>query len=205
LASDITEVLAANKAIERFRGFRHMVNFNPTNDAEVTTDLLKDPLVKANFKVLEEADVSFELHLNPWQYPDALEILKTVPNLRVIIDHRGRPSLADLNGEAYLAGMKLFAALPNVHFKVSFFGFSTPTRNAAELALVVEKAQACINLFTPQRCMFATNFPVDNHVDFGAWTMKDLEKTFTDIAAPFSAEERAYLWCGTALTVYRMN
>ena len=45
MGADITDTLKANKAIDRFRGFRHLINFNPTCDAEVSTDLLKDPIV----------------------------------------------------------------------------------------------------------------------------------------------------------------
>ena len=126
---------------------------------------------------------------------------------------RGRHDDEAVDEEAALPPLRLIrghrtlepAALPNVHLKVSFFGSTTPTRDEKELALVVQKAQECIRIFTPHRCMFASNLPVDNHADFGSWTMKDLEKTFLDIAAPFTPEECAYLWRDTALTVYRMN
>ena len=71
MTSDISQFLEENKKVARFRGFRHMVNWNPSNDAEVVTDMLKDPQVKENLKRLEEADVTFELHLNPHQYGEA--------------------------------------------------------------------------------------------------------------------------------------
>ena len=53
--------------------------------------------------------------------------------------------------------------------------------------------------------MFATNFPVDNADVFSAWTMKDMLKTFHEIANNFKPEEQARLWRETALEAYRMQ
>ena len=53
--------------------------------------------------------------------------------------------------------------------------------------------------------MFATNFPVDAGSSFSSWTMKDLLKTFHELAKDFSPEDQARLWRETALEVYRMK
>ena len=70
---------------------------------------------------------------------------------------------------------------------------------------MIAKSIELIKLFTPQRCMFATNFPVDNADIFGTWTMKDMLKTFHAIAKDFTPEEQARLWRETALEAYRMK
>ena len=166
MAADITETLKQNKTLPRFRGFRNILNWDPAlgdkqwPDTEVVTNRFLDDKVKANFKALEEADVTYELHLNPLQYQSAADVLDTVPNLRVIINHRGTPNNIDQNkSEEYWNGMKRFAAMPNVYMKISFFARTDPKWEDPDYML--QASIDLVKLFTPKKCMFATNFPVD--------------------------------------------
>jgi len=202
MQSDITEIVSACKKMTKFRGFRNLLNFEPTVDAEVTSNRFVEEAVITNFKKLEAEDVSFELHLNPSQYEDAAKVLEACPKLRVIIDHCGSPFMEHLQGEAYWAGMKRFAALPNVHIKISFFGRINPAWDQFEY--VIGKCKELIKIFTPQRSMFATNFPVDCMECFGSWTMTRLLTVFNSIAEDLSEEEKKWLFHDTALKVYRM-
>ena len=153
---------------------------------------------------MEEADVTFELHLNPCQYASAADVLETVPKLRVIIDHRGTPNDIDqLKSDEYWNGIKRFATLPNVFMKISFFARTDPKWENGDF--VLEKSLDLIKLFTPQRCMFASNFPVDVTEQCGSWTSKGLFEAFATLAKEFTAEERACLYSTTALKVYRMD
>ena len=99
LQVDITETIEVNKKLARFRGFRNILNWDEgaevNMDPEVTTNRFTEEKVKENFKVMEAADVSFEFMLNPHQYQVAADVLDTVPNLRVIIDHRGFPKTVE--------------------------------------------------------------------------------------------------------------
>jgi predicted TIM-barrel fold metal-dependent hydrolase len=208
LQADITETIAANRKLPRFRGFRNILNWDEgaevNMDPEVTSNRFTEEKVRANFKVMETEDVTFEFMLNPHQYAVAADVLDTCPKLRVIIDHRGFPKTVEqIKSEEYWTGMKRFAAMPNVYMKISFFG-----RTDAEWkdgATVIEKSIELIKLFTPQRCMFATNFPVDNADVFGTWTMKRMVETFNAIGKGFTPEEQACLWRETALKAYRMD
>lgn len=140
----------------------------------------------------------------PHQYAAAAEIYEACPKLRVIIDHRGFPSTVDaIKSDEYWTGMKRFAALPNIYMKISFF--ARTDREWKEGDVIIEKAIELVKLFGPQRCMFATNFPVDNAGLFGTWTMKRMYETFQAIGKGFTPEEQACLWRETALKAYRMD
>ena len=131
-------------------------------------------------------------------------MLDTVPNLVVIIDHRGFPKTVEqIQSEEYWNGMQRFAAMKNVYMKISFFARTDAKWEQGDV--VIAKSIELIKLFTPARCMFATNFPVDNAALFGTWTMKDMLKTFHEIAKDFTPEEQARLWRGTAVEAYRMQ
>jgi hypothetical protein len=62
-----------------------------------------------------------------------------------------------------------------------------------------------ISIFSPQRCMFATNFPVDHLQEYGAWNDKTLIKAFKDVADRYSVEDQAWLWRKTAMKAYRVS
>jgi L-fuconolactonase len=59
---------------------------------------------------------------------------------------------------------------------------------------------AAIDAFTPARCMFESNFPVDRD----GCSYHVLWNGFKKIAARYSAAERADLFCNTAARAYRL-
>ena len=83
--------------------------------------------------------------------------------------------------------MKRFAAMPNVYMKISFFGRTDAKWEQGDV--VIAKSIELIKLFKPQKCMFATNFPVDNAEVFGTWTMKHMLDIFHTIAKDFTPAE----------------
>ena len=58
-----------------------------------------------------------------------------------------------------------------------------------------------IELFGADRCMFASNFPVDSLCA----SFADIFKGFESIVADFSAEDRRKLFHDNALRIYRMT
>ena len=87
-------------------------------DPAVTSNRFLEQAVKESFKVMKTAGESFEFMLNPHQYQQAADVLDTVPNLVVIIDHRGFPKTVEqVNSQEYWDGMKRFAAMPKVNMK----------------------------------------------------------------------------------------
>ena len=61
--------------------------------------------------------------------------------------------------------------------------------------------ETCIEAFSPDRCMFESNFPVDR----GAADYATLWNAFKRLAAGFSADEKAALFSRTAARVYRLD
>jgi predicted TIM-barrel fold metal-dependent hydrolase len=60
--------------------------------------------------------------------------------------------------------------------------------------------ETCIDAFGPARCMFESNFPVDQL----SCSYVALWNAFKRISAGMSADERAALFSGTASRVYRL-
>ena len=94
--------------------------------------------------------------------------------------------------------MTEFAASPNVAVKISGLGQpSQPWTLAANGPLILRT----IELFGQDRCMFASNFPVDRLVaSFGT-----IYQGFLAATAAMRAETRDKLFSGNARRFYRLN
>ena len=175
-----------------------MLNYDPDGspfksvDPTVQSNVWVDQIVIDNLKRMEEAGCSFDLMMEPNQYQSIFEALEQVPNLKVIVDHRGcrlaKPfNLEFLQSQEYLDAMEKFASMPNVYMKISMFGWSDPKWENGDA--IIKETIKLIKLFGPERCMFATNFPIDNNANMGGWTMRDFVKVFKKIAKGFTSAD----------------
>jgi len=156
--------------------------------------------------LLEKYGLSFDLHANPDQLLEAASFVEEFPRVPVCVDHLGCPKLgqgADQDENTlriWREGIKALAALPHVSIKLSspvytLRGFADDPEKEA---IVAGLYQEVIALFGVDRCMFASNFPVDEFLGvsipalygaFGRWTSgyseEDRRKLFHDNARKF--------------------
>ncbi len=197
---DVERVLAAQKPNRNLRGIRHIVNWHakPNLTFVDRNDLLTDAAWTAGFKLLKKYDLSFDLQLYPHQMGDAAALAKRNPETLIILNHTGMP---DDKGEAGLQrwrdGMRALAANANVVAKISGLGMLDWTWTTESIRPFVLET---IDIFGIDRCMFASNFPVDKLYS----SFKTLYGAFETIVAAFSAEEQAKLFYDNAARWYRL-
>ena len=77
--------------------------------------------------------------------------------------HRGSAEDDAKITSVWKEGIAALAALPHVHVKLSMVGYSVPgwQADAAKEEEVKAAFRYCIEQFGTERCMFASNFPVD--------------------------------------------
>ena len=108
------------------------------------------------------------------------------------------------------AGISEVARCPNVTLKVGGLGMNlsgmgwdalpTPPNSATVAAAWRAYVLHAIEEFSPGRCMFESNFPVDGEtVGYGV-----IWNAFKRIVADFSAEEQRALFHDTAARTYRL-
>ena len=119
--------------------------------------------------------------------------------MRIVLNHTGYPLHRD---EASLAewrrGMGLLAACENVYVKLSGLTVvGEPWTYEANAPLIRET----IGMFGTDRCMFASNFPVDGL--FGSWDY--LYINFKRATADLSQADREKLFAGNAARFYRIE
>ena len=180
------ELLDRQMAAGRFRGVRPMGPLDrPLPDVAV-------------LEALRDRDLVFELMTHPDQLAAAAAGLAGVDGLTVVVEHTGWPrSDTDEERALWRTGIDALAASgERVVCKLS--GLAMPLRcmGADAFAPWLEHA---IEAFGTDRCMFASNFPVDSV--YGSFD--DLYEAFSTVTAGLDEGERLKLFATNAERVYR--
>ena len=197
---DVETTLASHCRFPNVRGIRHIVNWHPDPAKTYVTkpDFLTDPAWLRGFAQLKRYNLSFDLQLYPSQMADAAALAAAHGDTTIILNHAGMP--VDRDPEAlslWRAGMRALGAQPNVWVKISGLGMVDWRWTEQSIRPFVLET---IEIFGPDRCMFASNFPVDKlYSSFDA-----LYDAFKSIVRDFSVGERRKLFSDTALAVYRI-
>ena len=183
------------------RGVRYILNYEagaPLYCATGRGDWLRDPQWRRGYALLGKYDLSFDLQIFWQQMPDALDLARTFSDTQIILNQTGMPRKRDPSYvESWRNGMRTLAAAPNIAAKVSGLGMFhhdwTPE-------LIRPFVLDTIEIFGTDRCMFASNFPVDKlHADYHA-----IWRAFDRITADFSQAERRALFHDNAARFYRL-
>ena len=201
-AADADEVLARHCAHANMRGIRYMLNYDahaPRFCFAPRGDLMEDAAWRAGYARLRAHDLTFDMQLWWPQMIDAARLAADFSDIQVILNHTGMPRRRDSEYVAgWRHGMHQLAAQPNVAVKISGLGMFDRDWTTDTIRLFVEDT---IELFGVERCMFASNFPVDK-------LMSDYNKiwnAFDAITASYSEAERAKLFHDNAVGFYRLD
>ena len=157
----VETVLAGHAEFPRVRGIRHKPRAagSPDRVEKNAPGSMGDPAWRRGFALLERYGLSFDLQTPWWHLDEAAALARDFPKTRIILNHTGLP--ADRSAEA-LAGWRRalarLAACVNAAVKISGLGQpGRPWTVEANGAIVRDT----IRIFGVERCMFASNFPVD--------------------------------------------
>lgn len=150
--------------------------------------------------VLASKGFSFDLQLNPRQFSRFAEIYATVPDMTVVINHLGCPTISDLTEkpEVYFDGLKALAKFPNCYIKLSMLCYTAGDWDTNEV--VTSAVKRVIDIFGAGRCMFASNYPPDLK---DAWPSERLFPAFLKLVDSHDAKTKALLFGGSARRAYR--
>jgi predicted TIM-barrel fold metal-dependent hydrolase len=191
----VEPLLARHAAHRNVRGIRHILNWHP--DPRLTygpKNLFDDPQLARGYALLGKYNLSFDLQIYPVQMPQAHDLAQRHPDILVMINHMGMP--AD-NVPLWREGMRRLARLPHVAVKISGLGFFDRNWTTDSIRPLILET---IDLFTPSRVMFASDFPTDKLFnDYGRQL-----NAYDAITAAFSASERDAMFAANAERLYRI-
>jgi L-fuconolactonase len=180
-------ILDRQMAAPRFRGVRQMGPLDrPVPDKPV-------------LGALQERNLVFELMTHPDQLRAAATQLSGFDELSIVVEHTGWPRSNSAEERAlWQTGIDALAGLgANVTCKLSGLAMPFGSMRAEDFAPWLEYA---IDAFGVERCMFASNFPVDSM--YG--TFDDLYGAFDAVTSSLGDHARDQLFAATAERVYRL-
>lgn len=201
-APDVEETLAAQAAFPFVRGIRFKPAAAPSPHAAGAElpGSMGDPAFRRGYARLARFGLSYDLQVPWWHLGEAARLCADFPDTALILNHAGLPADRSREGlESWKAALRVLAREPNAFVKIS--GIGVPGRPwTAELQR--EVVLSVIDVFGADRCMFASNWPVDSLV---APSLRHLFEGFAEIVAEFSADEQQRLFCANALRIYRID
>ena len=199
-ADDAGEVLAAHAASGIVRSVRHKptATHSPHMPGGMPRGSMSEERWRRGYALLSAHGIHFDLQVAHWHLPEAAELARDFPGTTILVNHTGLPADRSSAGlGAWRRSLEAIAAEPNAALKIS--GLGTPGRlwRAEDHREVVLDA---IRVFGVERCMFASNFPVDRLVgDF-----RTIFEGFLEITAHLPEEHRRQLFHDNAVRYYRL-
>jgi len=142
----------------------------------------------------------YELLVKPREWEYIPKVVAAVPELSYVIDHMGKPNIAERQMDDWIEAMETAASFPNVYCKVS--GMITEAKwhawTADDLRPYVEKV---IDLFGMNRVMFGSDWPVC----LLSGTYEQWFGTIQEILEDFSAREKALIFGENAREFYKIQ
>lgn len=199
-SDDVQAVIEAHCEFPNVRGIRQCLNFHrdPVKTFIDHPHLMSDSRWRRGFALLERYGLSFDLQLYYTQMDEAGVLARDFPETSIVLNHTGMPvDRAPEEIEGWKRSMKRLASAPNVSCKISGLGMGDWKWTVDRIRPFVLHA---IDAFGPERCMFASNFPVDKLFS----SYDDVFNAFKAITRDFSHQERNALFHDNAQRVYRL-
>lgn len=196
---DVEAVLDGHLQYPNFRGIRQSMNYHPDPAKTYLSkpEVSRTPQWRRGFRELRRRGLSFDLQLYYPQMPEFFELAAEYPDMQIIVNHTGMQVDGPEHFEPWREGMTVLAQAPNVACKISGLGMGDHDWTTESIRPYVEST---LEIFGVERCMFASNFPVDKLFS-GYGTIFD---AFREITRGYSRDERMALFHDNAVRYYRL-
>lgn len=199
---DVGEVLREFQSMPLVRSVRHKpkaVTRAEHTAAYAAEGSMRDKRWRDGYALLAASGLMFELQTPWWHFAEAAELARDFPGVTIVVNHTGLPADRSEDGlRGWRNAMQWLAACPNVHLKISGLG-------EAGVAWTIERnrpvVRDALSIFGIERCMFASNFPVDSVVV----TLDALFSGFKQMVAERSPRERLALFHDNAAALYGLT
>ncbi len=161
--------------------------------ADFDTSALADPRSFPAWERAAELGLSICIQVDPPGLPDVISMAKRFPNVKIILDHLGRPDVLD--GPPYKNAESMFALapIPNIYHKLTPRIMGDVKKGKATPETFFPKL---VDAFGAKRLAWGSNFPNT------PGTLAEILATAKDRLKSLSAEDQSWIFGRTALTLY---
>ncbi|MDL9977798.1 amidohydrolase family protein [Microbacterium sp. ASV49] len=194
---DLSDHLDALATVPGVVGVRHLLQ------GEDESDWADDDALRAGLRVLAARGLTFDACVHRGQLTALAPLLESVPDVKVVIDHLGKPAvdagIDDAAGRQWLDSMRRLAERPLTHVKLSGLAPEAADRSTLDHngdAFVT----AGLELFGAERAMIGSDWPVSARLGAGLRPAKWRDRVLR-VAASVGADRDA-VDTGTAERFY---
>jgi L-fuconolactonase len=137
----------------KFCGIRHIVEDEP-NERFLIQDSVLESLGE-----LERRSIPFDFLVKPRHLPSVIDALEKLPNLRAVIDHIGKPDIANGEADQWIEYMEIIAQHPFAFCKLSGMVTEADWTNwqTSDFPFYVDRI---LEWFGANRVMYGSDWPV---------------------------------------------
>jgi len=198
--ADAEDVLAQQKSFPLVRGIRSkpVTGRRPGDSVAGAAGSMQDSKWLAGLRLLRKFDLSWDLRVPTWHLEEAARVVRANPDIPVALNHAGFPwDRSEAGLGMWRQGMKALAAAEQVCCKLSCLCLQAGAWNYEDNRRIVLEA---IEIFGVERCMFASNFPVDGlRVSY-----RRMFDDFKRMTKTLSASDQRKLFHDNAARFYRL-
>lgn len=196
---DVEDILDHHNEYPNFKGIRQSLNFHPDTAKTYMNrpGVSREAAWRRGFSLLAQKNLSFDLQIYFPQMKEAYELAQDFPDTQIVLNHTGMQVDGPEYFDDWKKGMKILAQAPNVACKISGLGMGDWKWTVKSIRPYVLTA---IDVFGIDRCMFASNFPVDKLFS----TYDAIFNAFKEITVDFSDGDARCLFHDNAARFYKL-
>jgi len=148
------ERLAELDRHSKFRAVRHLIHDEPDPHWIMQPEVLESLALLAESRLILELPVVFPRH-----FRDTAELAGRFPELRLVIDHLGKPPIGSDRMDEWEALIRTCASHQNVYAKISGLN-TTISRADWDVNDLIDSVTIAIDCFGPDRLMCGSDWPM---------------------------------------------
>ncbi|HEX5941006.1 MAG TPA: amidohydrolase family protein [Anaerolineales bacterium] len=176
------------------KGIRRLIQNQPDPDFCIR------PKFVEGLKLLARYDLPFDICILHHQMPNAIKMVRSVPEVQFVLDHIGKPGIKAGIFDPWRQQMRELASMPNVHCKISGVATEADHKNWTREQLKPYIVHA-IETFSFDRVMYG-----------GDWHVLELAGNYPEWVAIVdwviegaTPDEKRKLFCDNATGFYRLD
>lgn len=195
---EVDQLLVQLSGFSFVRSVRHKPRANPAPGSEAPGGLT-DPAWRRGYARLADHGLRFDLQTPWWHLHEAARLARDFPLTPIILNHAGLPADRSAAGlYAWREAIKRVADCSNVSIKISGLGVQGQSWTIPSNQEVVLDV---IDAFGVDRCMFASNYPVDSLCA----SFNVIFDGFAQIVHGLSHNEKRKLFHDNAVRIYAIR
>ena len=184
-----------HKDARKLVGLRHLIQDEPAPSL-----FLQDPAFARGMRQLQSLGLTYDVLIKDKDLHAATDFCQRHDQHHLILDHLGKPDLAQEDPVAWADRLAPLAALPHVACKLSGLITEADWQRWRPVELLPYFYLA-LELFGPQRLMFGSDWPVCQL----AGSYSDVHHLFESAISKLSVDEQNALRGGTAIRLYGLQ